>query len=249
MNSLELSSKLGIEHRALLYILYKYQNGMEHFGELVKNKLIPTAGRPVVSYDLNKSQVLLLILHSKTIVFNIMITENISDIILSDIIKHVSNSTFKRKQGYLYCVSTPIGTKIGRSINPEKRIKCIITQSGLNSDKVKTYISTSTEHYASLEVTLFRSIKEKRLNGEWFDIGFNDAKFKIQSSVCVSNHRHTNGCVDGCFICDENYIAFDICTHENPTDNWVSEMITAGLNKQQATRWNTIYLDLIHGIN
>ena len=78
----------------------------------------------------------------------------------------------KTKQ-YLYLVKSELGfTKIGITAEPKKRIKVLMSQSGMNIDVVRMFLSEPeidtcvklTERY------LHNHFKEKRVKGEWFNL-------------------------------------------------------------------------------
>jgi len=75
--------------------------------------------------------------------------------------------------GHVYVIECDHGLiKIGKSVNPKKRISGILSQSGLGL--VSKFVSINTEFYASIESELHHKFKQFRSVGEWFTVPFND---------------------------------------------------------------------------
>lgn len=81
--------------------------------------------------------------------------------------------------GYLYLLENRDGKeKIGRSLNPQNRIRSIETQGNLS---VKNFfISHITKKHTETESKMHRKFKENREKGEWFNIPFATAKEYLQ---------------------------------------------------------------------
>lgn len=77
------------------------------------------------------------------------------------------------KYGFVYCLESEDGKiKIGRSSNVFKRINTLKSQ---NSSKIiNIVISEPALNYYEIERSLHKTFKEKRLNGEWFDLKLED---------------------------------------------------------------------------
>ena len=76
--------------------------------------------------------------------------------------------------GYVYVIENENHkVKIGRSINPEKRIRHIEKISGYKV--VNTYITPCLHQYIQLETFLHGHFATNRSIGEWFNINYHDA--------------------------------------------------------------------------
>ena len=75
--------------------------------------------------------------------------------------------------GYVYVIENENHkVKIGRSINPEKRIACIQGQSGYKI--INVYITPKLHQYDKFELFLHDVFSDNRDIGEWFNIGHHD---------------------------------------------------------------------------
>ena len=77
--------------------------------------------------------------------------------------------------GYIYLLQSPTGVyKIGRSIDPENRIKTF----GLKLPFEVEYICLiETKDMVELERELHERFEEQRVNGEWFNLGDSDIAY------------------------------------------------------------------------
>ena len=76
--------------------------------------------------------------------------------------------------GYVYVIeSENHKVKIGKSINPEKRIISIKRTSGC--EIVRTYVTPELHQYSALEAFLHSHFSKYRYIGEWFNIDYHDA--------------------------------------------------------------------------
>jgi len=86
------------------------------------------------------------------------------------------------KKGYIYAIQRPNGNiKIGRTITPEQRLRCLETQGGFNAKDI--FVSEAIENYASIERKLLKKFKSSKLIGEWFDASFNDVIAEIKNAT------------------------------------------------------------------
>ena len=75
--------------------------------------------------------------------------------------------------------------KIGKSKQPETRIKNIINISGIKNFDV--FVSDFTYDYGNVELSLHRYFSESLQKSEWFSINFEDARLAINSMASKSN--------------------------------------------------------------
>lgn len=86
------------------------------------------------------------------------------------------------KDKYLYALEFTNGTvKIGITKENERRMKAISSASGM--DITRSYFTDKINHVQNLETELHRYFKDNRLNGEFFDIPFEDAVKEIRMRV------------------------------------------------------------------
>lgn len=78
----------------------------------------------------------------------------------------------KTKIGYLYAIQGDECVKIGCSTNPEKRVKHLMSISGLNGNY---YISRRVIDMYGYEKSIHDKLINKRNVGEWFDVDFSVA--------------------------------------------------------------------------
>ena len=89
------------------------------------------------------------------------------------------------KDKYLYVLEFTNGTvKIGITKEKERRMKAISSASGMNI--TRSYFTEKIENVQNLETELHRYFKGKRLNGEFFDIDFEEAVTEIKKRA---DHR------------------------------------------------------------
>lgn len=83
------------------------------------------------------------------------------------------------KNKYLYVLEFTNGTvKIGITKEKEKRMKAISSASGM--DITRSYFTGKINNVQGLETELHRHFKDKRLNGEFFNIDFDDAVAEVE---------------------------------------------------------------------
>ena len=92
-------------------------------------------------------------------------------------LENVTRPSLKNK--YLYVLEFSNGTvKIGITKEKEKRMKAISSASGM--DITRSYFTGKIDNVQNLETELHRHFKDKRLNGEFFDINFNEAVAEVE---------------------------------------------------------------------
>ncbi len=83
------------------------------------------------------------------------------------------------KNKYLYVLEFTNGTvKIGITKEKEKRMKAISSASGMNI--TRSYFTEIIDRVQDLETELHRHFKDKRLNGEFFSISFEEAVAEVE---------------------------------------------------------------------
>lgn len=75
------------------------------------------------------------------------------------------------KEGYIYVVKSGKYYKIGRTLNPKKRIQKYITE---NPDKVKIVLCKKVKDYIKVEKELHLKFKNRNHNREWFNLNKED---------------------------------------------------------------------------
>lgn len=82
------------------------------------------------------------------------------------------------KNKYLYVLEFTNGTvKIGITKEKERRMKAISSASGM--DITRSYFTGKIDNVQNLETELHRYFKDKRLNGEFFNINFDEAVAEV----------------------------------------------------------------------
>lgn len=82
------------------------------------------------------------------------------------------------KNKYLYVLEFTNGTvKIGITKEKERRMKAISSASGM--DITRSYFTGKIDNVQNLEKELHRHFEEKRLNGEFFNIDFDEAVAEV----------------------------------------------------------------------
>lgn len=90
------------------------------------------------------------------------------------------------KNKYLYVLEFSNKTvKIGITKEKEKRMKAISSASGM--DITRSYFTEKIDNVQNLETELHRYFKDKRLNGEFFDIDFDVAVSEVKKRTDYSN--------------------------------------------------------------
>jgi len=72
--------------------------------------------------------------------------------------------------GYVYVIETSNGVKIGKSIQPDKRIRTLETQGGLAIRK--KFVTEKHSLYSKTEILSHDKLSEFRFIGEWFSCSF-----------------------------------------------------------------------------
>lgn len=90
------------------------------------------------------------------------------------------------KDKYLYVLEFSNGTiKIGITKEKEKRMKAISSASGM--DILRSYFTEKICNVQNLETELHKHFKDKRLNGEFFSITFEEAVAEVQKRTEYQN--------------------------------------------------------------
>lgn len=80
--------------------------------------------------------------------------------------------------GYVYVAQAyPGKVKIGQTINPLVRIRCLETQSGHLFEKVA--LSPVCSNYRQVEKILHAAFNDDRRHGEWFSVEFDEAVIRL----------------------------------------------------------------------
>lgn len=113
--------------------------------------------------------------------FYLIINPDISCEIGVDIIKKANkslNNTLLKsaylKNGYVYILNSDYGFKIGCTKDINRRFKELKTLMPFELKLHSTIVSTD---FRSLEKILHDALKDKRINGEWFELDNNDFKY------------------------------------------------------------------------
>ena len=112
-------------------------------------------------------------------------------------VKHAAQDARKQgSAGYVYVIecSKRSVVKIGKSIRPEKRVKDLLSQAGINEDESRVYISSPHYGYSETELESHQALEGKRINGEWFEVSFEEAVSIVERAVSEK------------MICDEDYL-------------------------------------------
>lgn len=92
--------------------------------------------------------------------------------------------------GYVYVVETESGkVKIGVSTKPKHRIASLQTAT---YERLKNiHISNKCFNYLMIEEKLHKFFNKNRLNGEWFDVRFEDAVNKLNEHKFLIDENET----------------------------------------------------------
>lgn len=85
--------------------------------------------------------------------------------------------------GFVYALDTPNGIKIGRTIQPYKRIKSIMTQA--NVCIFQFIVTKECKNYGAIEIELHKRFGRNRKLGEWFNIVFYDVLKEIKTKNLI----------------------------------------------------------------
>jgi hypothetical protein len=75
--------------------------------------------------------------------------------------------------GFLYVIGDGDRVKIGKSKTPEKRVKSIISISGIKNPKI--FISNECSSHSKKELECHKRYSKAAIKGEWFFVCFDDA--------------------------------------------------------------------------
>lgn len=104
------------------------------------------------------------------------------ELMKDNILSSVDDTQPTLKDKYLYILEFSNKTvKIGITKEKEKRMKAISSASGMAI--TRSYITEKIDNVQDLETELHRTFKEKRLNGEFFDIGFEEAVAELKAKI------------------------------------------------------------------
>jgi hypothetical protein len=96
---------------------------------------------------------------------------------LVDNFKKKWTADYSIQDKHLYILKNEVGRiKIGQAINVNKRLKCILAQSG-----IKVEIIRIVERGAIFERPLLNLFKSKNFHGEWFDLNTEEINFLLQT--------------------------------------------------------------------
>jgi len=77
----------------------------------------------------------------------------------------------EKVSGYIYVIESTGLYKIGRTLNIQSRMKTYVTE---NPHPTKLIIDAQVNDYESVEKTLHKTFKNKRVRGEWFNLNKKD---------------------------------------------------------------------------
>lgn len=88
----------------------------------------------------------------------------------------------KPKNGFVYAITFKNKTKIGRSINPDKRVNAVLSQCGVSRNECEIYIVETGDYY-KCEVNSHALLSRFRGVGEWFYVDHANAINAINRNV------------------------------------------------------------------
>jgi len=110
---------------------------------------------------------------------------------VNELVEHGYVTKEKSNYGYVYLIRTPLGVyKIGKTKSPQKRIKKLGVQLPFEIDVIHLIRS---DNYTKAEAALHDKYKNKRVNGEWFNLSDIDVK-DIQNIVELNFCQEVNKC-------------------------------------------------------
>ncbi len=86
------------------------------------------------------------------------------------------------KNGFVYAITFKDKTKIGRSINPDKRVNAVLSQCGISRNECEIYIVETGDYY-KCEVNSHALLSRFRCVGEWFSVDHVNAINAINRNV------------------------------------------------------------------
>ena len=86
------------------------------------------------------------------------------------------------KNGFVYAITFKDKTKIGRSINPDKRVNAVLSQCGISRNECEIYIVETGDYY-KCEVNSHALLSRFRCVGEWFSVDHVNAIKAINRNV------------------------------------------------------------------
>jgi len=87
--------------------------------------------------------------------------------------------------GFLYVIGDGNRVKIGKSKNPEKRVKSIINTSGIKNPKI--FISNECSSHSKKELECHNRYSKHAIKGEWFLVYFDDAVSAVNKIAGTEN--------------------------------------------------------------
>jgi len=180
-----LSKGFKVEHRALKRLINRYKSEFEELGVVVLATQQPTSkkgGHPIEEFILNKLHFIYLISllsnnKSVRLAKQFFVTK-CNQFEMNEIIDGKLIRSFPRRKGHIYIIEDNNEfLKIGRSVEPEKRIAELTTQGNLSI--TNQFISSAFTSYYKIETCLHNHFSKHLVKGEWFNVPFLDAVKKI----------------------------------------------------------------------
>ena len=101
---------------------------------------------------------------------------------MNELIEKFIENGFKKDVGNVYVIEKEDGCcKIGCSVNPISRIKCICMTGGIINHK--HFISEKCIGHNAIERIIHNSLKDKRYHGEWFKCDIETCKSLIEKEI------------------------------------------------------------------
>lgn len=197
-SSIYLSDITGVKHKNIIELIERHKShlfhlGYENYKKPLKGEILDDFLKKIIKYEIktnnygNSKSYLLTINQVKNL---LVLMGNSNEIIINykhDIAcnKFDENVLKLKNRGYVYLISDMKELyKIGRTINPIKRIRAIETQKG---EKVKLIqLSDYIFEYEELERELHQLYIHKLKLGEWFKLNEDDV-------INISCHIEHNG--------------------------------------------------------
>lgn len=97
---------------------------------------------------------------------------------------------------HIYVIERPDSlVKIGRSVSPTQRIRCLETQGGFSASRA--WFSLPTDFCVNAELRTHKDLVDHRQIGEWFKVDFDTA---VLSAI-----QHINLCENGIAVPEKTY--------------------------------------------
>lgn len=87
------------------------------------------------------------------------------------------------KNGHVYVIEFENEVKIGRSLTPQRRIRCISTSKGEIPKRI--YITEKCSNYEKLETDTHKKFKNDRTVGEYFKVEFDQVVLFLKSAELI----------------------------------------------------------------